>query len=160
MKKAQSPPWNFVPPFYDLRVSPPEPAAADRLPLRRAENRAFRSAVRVRSFCLRAFAFPFGAALRAVSSELFIRSLDLFCFFKLSQGNGFVKQRKTTFYKKDLNAAPASRKSPQRVKSVPKRIAKKRPMHLKLRVSRCARFFRKTECSHAFADKRERLLCE
>ena len=82
MKKAQSPPWNFVPPFYDLRVSPPEPAAADRLPLRRAENRAFRSAVRVRSFCLRAFAFPFGAARSAVSSEPFIRAPDSLTFLR------------------------------------------------------------------------------
>ena len=61
-KKAQSPPWNFVPPFYDLRVSLTQHIASCRLHLRRAASRTFRSVVRVRSFCLRASAFPFGAA--------------------------------------------------------------------------------------------------
>ena len=51
-----------MPPFYDLRVSLTQHIASCRLHLRRAASRTFRSVVRVRSFCLRASAFPFGAA--------------------------------------------------------------------------------------------------
>ena len=57
-------------------------------------GRTLRSIVVVRPFCLRASAFPFGAAAEysAVSPELIIRSVDSFCFFKLTHGHAFVKK--------------------------------------------------------------------